>query len=548
MPRGNISRDREAAITLVFRLGIMTPSFAIEFLVWMLIAAAVIAALAGLLRIPYTVALVLGGITLGSMHLPVIDTLVNQRPEWLSPNATLVIFLPPLLFEGSLKIPIRLLRQNMTPVLLLATIGVVMTTAITGMALHWMVGMPLLVALTFGALVAATDPISVLAIFKDLAVSKRLSVIVEGESLFNDGASAVLFSIMAMGAVTGHLGMAAGLREFMVQVVGGAAVGIALGFVLSKVTEHIDEPQVEIMLTTILAYGAYLAAESVGVSGVTATVAGGILMGNVGARQGMSLRTRATLWSFWEYAAFVINSIVFLLIGLQVQMGELLRGWRPIALAVVAVLAGRAVVVYTLVPVSNLLDSRIPGPWAHVLFQAGMRGALSLALALSLDTRFPYRSQLLAMTFGVVAFTIVAHGLTIKPALRLLHLAGPEEGEFERTRVRQIALAAARSELDAMLGQHVLSAPVHERLRLELDKRMVATGAKMDQIFEQDEARLVEEMRVARGRLLAAERSSIEEAVRDGSLSPHSATMMIADADHELAELTQAPKKTDPAA
>jgi len=152
------------------------------------------------------------------------------------------------------------------------------------------------------------------------------------------------------------------------------------------------------------------------------------------------------------------------------------------------------------------------------------------------------------MTFGVVAFTIVAHGLTIKPALRLLHLAGPEEGEFERTRVRQIALAAARSELDAMLGQHVLSAPVHERLRLELDKRMVATGAKMDQIFEQDEARLVEEMRVARGRLLAAERSSIEEAVRDGSLSPHSATMMIADADHELAELTQAPKKTDPAA
>src|SRR5262249_30848028 len=137
------------AIALVFRLGIMTPSFAIEFLVWMLIAAALIAALAGLLRIPYTVALVLGGITLGSIHLPVIDTLVNQRPEWLSPNATLVIFLPPLLFEGSLKIPIRLLRQNVTPVLLLATVGVVMTTAVTGVAIRWRVWSGRLVGRTF---------------------------------------------------------------------------------------------------------------------------------------------------------------------------------------------------------------------------------------------------------------------------------------------------------------------------------------------------------------------------------------------------------------
>jgi len=522
----------------------MTPSFAIEFLVWMLIAAAVIGAVANFVRIPYTVALVLGGLTLGSVHLPVIDTVVSQRPEWLTPNATLVIFLPPLLFEGSLKIPVRLLRQNVTPIVLLSTLGVIMTTAVTGLALHWMTGIPILVALTFGALVAATDPISVLAIFKNLAVNRRLSVIVEGESLFNDGAAAVLFGIMAAGAMTGDLGLASGIRDFLVRVVGGAAVGVALGFLLSKITEHIDDPQVEITLTTILAYGAYLAAESLRLSGVTATVAGGIVMGNVGARHAMSLRTRVALWSFWEYAVFVINSIVFLLIGLQVQVGTLIDGWRSIALAVAAVLVGRAVVVYTLVPASNLLGPRISAAWQHVLVLAGMRGALSLALALSLDSRFPYRSQILAMTFGVVAFTIVAHGLTIKPALRWLRLTGPEEGEFERTRVRQIALAAAQGELDVMRDQHLLSAPVHERLRLALDGQIVAARATMARIFEEDEARFAEEMRVAKGRLLAAERGSIEEAVREGSISPQSATSMIAEADRELAELTQRQKRT----
>ena len=183
----------------------MTTNTAIEFLVWTLIAASLIAVLAARLRIPYTVALVIGGLALGAVHFPIIDTFLEHRPHWLTPEVVLVVFLPPLLFEGSLKMQARHLRQNLIPILIMATLGVLTATFITGYAVHWESGIPIMAALTFGAITAATDPISVLAIFKDMAVSKRLSVLMEGESLLNDGAAAVLFGIIAGAVSSGRL-------------------------------------------------------------------------------------------------------------------------------------------------------------------------------------------------------------------------------------------------------------------------------------------------------------------------------------------------------
>jgi len=517
----------------------MTTDLAVEFMIVMLAAAAIIAVLADRLRIPYTVALVLGGLALGSVPLPFVHSFVREGPHWLTPDITLVVFLPPLLFEGSLKIQIRHLRQSLAPILALATLGVVATTVVTGLTVHASLGLPLLVALVFGSVVAATDPISVLAIFKDTAVSRRLSTIVEGESLLNDGTAAVLFGILVAAVPTGDLSARVAAREFVVVVLGGVAVGIGLGYVFSKITERLDEPHIEITLTTVLAYGAYLAAASLHVSGVIATVVGGLMMGNVGVKYGMSPRTRVALWSFWEYASFVINSIVFLLIGLEVRGEDLLAGWRPIALAVAAVLLGRMLAIYSLVPASNLLGAAIPGRWQHVLVLGGMRGALSLALALSLGSGFPHRVEILTLTFGVVAFTIVVQGLTIKPALRLLRIGGSQEGELELARARQIALLAARSELQDMLEQHVLSAPVHARLSRELNGKLEETRATVDRLFQQDEARFSEEMRIARARLMAAEQSSIEQAMHDGLISRQAARRMIVAADRELDEMGQ---------
>jgi CPA1 family monovalent cation:H+ antiporter len=411
----------------------MTPTSAIEFLIWLLIAASLIAVLATRFRIPYTVALVLGGLLLGSLRLPIVERIYqSNRPDWLNPEVILILFLPPLLFEGSLKINIRELLHDIVPVLLLANLGVLAATVITGCALHWEIGIPLSTALLFGAIISATDPISVLAIFKELAISQRLSMIVEAESLFNDGTAVVLFQILLSGIVTGNLSIAKGLGAFVFSVMGGAMIGIALGYGISKITKRIDEPQIEITLTTILAYSSYLVAHHLHMSGVLATVLSGVAFGNVGVKDGVSERTRIALFSFWEYASFVINSLVFLLIGLEVQIWQLLSGWSTVLLAVVAVLLGRVISVYGLVAVSNLFAERVSGRWQHVLVWGGLHGSLSLALALSLGRDFPNREQILAITFGVVAFSIIVQGLTMGPVVRRLGVSSGAGGPVTR--------------------------------------------------------------------------------------------------------------------
>lgn len=517
----------------------MTPKFTIEFILWLLIAASLIAVISERLRIPYTVALVLGGLALGSVHFPAVQDFLSHRPEWLSPDVSLVIFLPALLFEGSLKFQIRHLRQNLVPIFLLATVGVLVSTLVTGFAVHWFLSVPLLIALLFGTIVAATDPISVLAIFRGMSVNKRLSTIVEGESLFNDGTAVVLFTILLAAIATGHISAWSGIRSFCVEVLGGVAVGLMLGYVFSKATQRIDEPQIEITLTTILAYGSYLIAESLHVSGVMATVTAGLMIGNFGAHIGMSPRTRIALWSFWEYVSFVINSLVFLLIGFQVRVGEWMQSWNAILLIIGVVVAARMLVVYGLLPVSNKFTENIPGRWGHVLVWGGMRGALSLALALSLADDFPYRSQILSLTFGVVAFTIVAQGLTIKPLLRTLGMGTARDDDYSRARVRQMAVSAAMGDLDEMFQSHMVSGPVYSALRSELQSKMEKTNEEIQEIYGKGTRDFAGEIRHAKRRLLSAEKSAIEEAMHNGFITEQTARKMIDEVDQRLDQLAE---------
>jgi CPA1 family monovalent cation:H+ antiporter len=402
----------------------MTANSSVEFLIWLLIAASVIAVIAKRIGIPYTVALVLGGLLLSVVHLPALAPLhQGNRPDWLTPDVILTLFLPALLFEGSLTIELRHIRTDIVPLLLLANLGVLIATLVTGLVIYYAVGMSLMVALLFGSMVSATDPISVLSIFKEVAVDERLSVLVEGESLLNDGTAVALFQILLASAVGGGVGLVWGAGQFLLSVVGGALLGLSLGYFVSKLTKRIDDAQIEITFTTILAYGSFLLARHLHLSGVIATVAAGLVIGNFAAKTGMSARTLTALRSFWEYASFIINSLVFLLIGLEVRLGGVLRAWKPILIAIAAIFLGRILSVYTLVPFGNLFSKRIPFVWQHVLVWGGLRGALSLALALSLDSRFPYRDQILNLTFGVVVFSILVQGLSIKPLIRIFRLA-----------------------------------------------------------------------------------------------------------------------------
>ncbi len=519
----------------------MTPTSSIEFLIWLLIAASVIAILATRVRIPYTVALVLGGLALGSLHLPIVEKIYqSNRPDWLTPEVILILFLPPLLFEGSLKINFRQLLRNSVPILLLANLGVLAATLITGYALHWEIGIPLTTALLFGAIISATDPISVLAIFKELAIEKRLSVIVEAESLFNDGTAVVLFQILLAGIVTGNLSIANGIGEFLQSVVGGAVVGLLLGYAVSKITKRIDEPQIEIMLTTILAYSSYLIAHHLHLSGVIATVLSGVTVGNLGTHEGMSARTRIALWSFWEYASFVINSLVFLLIGMEVRIHELFSVWSAVLLAVLAVLLGRAVSVYALTPLSNRFTERISLRWQHVLVWGGLHGSLSLALALSLAHDFPYREKILALTFGVVAFSIVVQGLTIGPVIKFLGLSATDtQDEFAVARVRQIAASARQAELEELFRTRVISLPVYEKLRQELERQTAVLHAQVAEMYGRDSSRAEAEIRSARLRLGAAEKSSIEAAVHAGLITTQAAAKLLDIVDQRGADSTE---------
>ncbi len=401
----------------------ITATSAVEFLIWLLIAASAIAILAKRLRAPYTVALVAGGLMLSALRLPHLSPLdPGQRPDWLTPDVILIVFLPALVFEGSVKLNVRDLLRSSAPLLLLANLGVLLAALVSGYLVHWTVGLPLEIALLFGAIISATDPISVLAIFKNLRMDKRLSLLVEGESLLNDGTAAALFQIVLAGIISGHVSISKGIGQFLFAVIGGAGLGSLLGYAASKLTRRIDDAEVQITLTAIVAYSSYLLAYQLHLSGILATAAAGLIVGNLGTRN-CSTQTKTALESFWAYIAFIMNSLVFLLIGLEIRVDSLLHSWRPVLLAVGAVLVGRALSVYLLVPVSNAITEKIPLAWQHVIVWGGLRGALALALALSLDSTFPDRARVLDLTFGVVIFSILVQGLTVKPLLRVLGLA-----------------------------------------------------------------------------------------------------------------------------
>lgn len=402
--------------------GAMATNHGVEFLIWLLIAASAIAVFSARLKIPYTVALVLGGLAIGSLHhLQAVKNLTQgNQPNWLTPDIVLILFLPPLLFEASINLPFLELRENLIPILLLASLGVLAATLISGFAIHWVFGIPVMIALVFGSIISATDPVSVISVFKEMGVPKRLSMILEGESLFNDGTAVALFGVLISGVTSRKVGIAEGIGQFFLVVAGAVILGSLMGYLFSKLTQRIDEPRIEITLTAILAYSSYLIAQSLHLSGIIATVAAGIVIGNWGAEVGMSPRTRAAVWAFWDYASFVINSLLFLLIGMQVRISELAHAWLATLIAIGAVLLGRALSIYSLAPISNLFTVKVSTRWQHLLVWGGLRGALALALVLSLEKTFPYRSELSAWTFGVVAFSIIVQGLTLKPLISAL--------------------------------------------------------------------------------------------------------------------------------
>jgi CPA1 family monovalent cation:H+ antiporter len=490
------------------------------------------------IAVPYTVALVLAGLGLGLVH------------AFEAPNLTKAllfnIFLPGLIFEAAFHIDFKQFWRNRIAITSLALPGVVAATAVTTLiltpvanSLHFEQDFTWQYALVFGALISATDPIAVVAIFKSLGVPKRLAVLVDGESLLNDG-TAIVFFTLSLALVNGAAVNTGGLAWDFVRIVGiGALIGAGVGLGVSQVIKQVDDPMVEISLTTIAAYGSFLTAEHFHYSGVIATVAAGMFCGNYAARVGMSPSTLVAVEAFWEYVAFALNSIVFLLIGLEVKFPLLLASWLPILVAYLVVTVTRGLIVFGASSLLRRTRERMPWAWSVVLSWGGLRGGLPMVLVLSLPAVFPHRDLLVSMTFGVVILSILVHGLTMSPLLRWLKVVQGHEqrATYDFLRGKLQAARAALEELNKMVHVHFTRPEVLAGLRREYEQKLEHDKELLKRLHLEKRELETEELRWARRHLLLVEKGEVIDAFHHGVLSQTVHEKILADVDARLLRL-----------
>jgi CPA1 family monovalent cation:H+ antiporter len=501
-----------------------------QALIFLLIVAAAVAVIARRVGVPYVIGLVLVGLVIGlTMHWTTLR---------LSSDLVFYVFLPILLFEAGYNLEATLLRDQWRRIAVLALPGVFVAFALTAVGVHLLGGLAWGVALLFGALIAATDPVSVVALFRKLGVSERLTTLVDAESLFNDGAAAVLFAVVAAVVVDGRdfsAGWAVG--SFLWMSLGGTLVGLAVGFGASWIHRRIDDHIIEITLSTIVAYGSFLLAQRLGMSGVVACVTAAIVLGNLGRRRTMSAVTRVTLTTVWDYAAFVANSLIFLLIGLSVKLDVILSHVGTVLIAFAVVLAARAVTVYGFGLIARVFHAGPPLSWQHVLVWGGLRGTIALALVLSVPAALAGRADLVTVTFGVVLLSLLVQGLTIPLLARRLGLAGALDKADEREReVLLDGFVRAHEELDRLEDAGVVGRVRRRDLEEVLDagESSVLEGLPplADEPGEGQDDLLVERI----GELVA-QRRSLEALRHGGAVTDAAAAPMAADIDERIALL-----------
>ena len=454
--------------------------------------------------------------------------------------------LPGLLFEAAFHIEFSEFWRNRLAVASLAVPGVAAAVALTTVVLPSVVNVLHLekdftwsYALVFGALIAATDPIAVVAVFQSLRAPRRLSMLLAGESLLNDGTALVFFTL-SLSLLTGAAVTTGGLALDFFKIVGvGALIGAAVGLAASQLIKQIDDAMIEITLTTIAAYGSFVVAEHFHCSGVIAVVVAGVLCGNYGARIGMTPSTRVAVQTFWEYVAFALNSIVFLLIGLQVHLDALFVSWQVILVAYLVVTAGRGVVIFAVASLLRKTRERIPWPWSVVLTWGGLRGGLPMVLVLSLAKDFPHRDLLVTMTFGVVMISIMVHGMTISPLLRWLGIVkGREQREaYEFARGKLQAAGAALEELGDMSHVYFSREEVRARLANEYKRRIEEEQDRIGALKLDRAAIADQESQWARRHLLLTEKNHVIDSFRQGILNQEICDRLLGDIDARLLRL-----------
>src|SRR4051794_4481113 len=370
-----------------------------------LFVACLVAMITRRLKLPYSAGLVAAGLMLALLPL--------GFEVALTPELIFTVFLPPLIFEAAIQIPWAPLRRELPLLLVLVTFGVLLAALVVAAGMHWLVGWSWLGAAFFGILVAATDPVSVIALFRDVPVQPRLHLLVEAESLLNDGVAAVGFVVLVAIAGGAPVTFAFVAGKLLITALGGVAAGAAVSLPLLAVAGRTEDRLVEITLTTLAAFGAFLLAEHVHASGVLAGLTAGLIVGNVGWMGSISDSSRPNVLYFWDYAAFLANSFIFILIGGAMAGTPFLPVVAAAGVAILLAMAGRAATIYPVAALFGRSRLALPPAYQHLLWWGGLRGALALALALALPATVAEREEIVAVAFAVVAFSVFVQGLSM---------------------------------------------------------------------------------------------------------------------------------------
>ncbi len=492
-------------------------------IVLLLLVAAVTAMVSKRLeRLPLTILLVFVGIAIATFghNVPGLTILADFH---LTPELVLFVFIPTLIFESAYNLDARQVSANIWPILTLAIPGLLISTGIIGAIFAIFTDFDLMVALLLGAILSATDPVAVIAIFRQLGVPERLTILVEGESLFNDATSLVLATILigllSAGGFSSSV-FASGTLEFLMVFVGGIAVGWSLAILTGHALGAIEsDPAIEITLTTILAYFSFIIAEHVfHVSGIMAVVAAGMTIGSWG-KSKVSPSSSAFMAHFWEYLAFVANALIFLMVGLQIDLVVLWQSIGLIGLVAVAMLISRVVVIFGVVPLVGKLPGSEPirFPFQAVMYWGGLRGAIALAIVLSLPA-FDYKDTLVSLVMGAVLFTLVVQGLTIERLVKYLGLDAlsmPEQ--FARLEGDRYARQQGLERLNTLVDDGLFSQRVADNIREQCERRLRELNAEIEAL--NSSMSQVEMAGILAMRCLAREKARIYELFARGLIN-----------------------------
>ncbi|MBD1869522.1 sodium:proton antiporter [Cyanobacteria bacterium FACHB-471] len=503
-------------------------------LIILLMIATVVALVTQRLRIPYVTGLVLAG-------LPITEVLSHRIG--LDPSLVLNLFLPILIFEAAINTDVSRLRSTFKPIALLAGPGSILSSAIIAAIVKYGLGMDWIPALLIGVILANTDTVSMIAVFKEIRVPSRLSTIVEGETLFNDAAALISFNLILVIYTTGSLTAVQGVKELLVVSLGGGLVGAILGYLSLPIFVRLNDPLSSLLLTVALALGTFQIGQFLGVSGAVAVVIAGLVFGSLGLPRSSSASDRITLLSFWEYAGFGVNTFIFLLIGIEINPATLWRILPSILLVILAYQLGRILSVYLLLAGLRRFDRPIPLRWQHVLVLGNIKGSLSMALAVAIPLTLTGRDLIIELVFGAVLFSLVIQGLVIPWIIKRLNISHASEimQEMGKLQIQLIAAKAAQDELNSLLKSGVLPKAVYEELWASYQARVAQSERVLRDFHNQHRAGELQSDRsgldAVRRRLLLAEKGAVSDALRKRIVPEDLVQPYVKDLDEKLLSL-----------